>query len=274
VRLLDNRQMPKTNLTGRIALVTGGGGGIGRETCVSLAREGARVMVVDLVFASAQQTAELVHGAGGTAEAIEADVSSTEDCERMVRLAHDKAGGLDILINNAGIDLPRATNVVDTAPEDWDRVLAVNLRSVFLACKFALPVMVAQRFGSIINTASISGVMPGAANAAYAVSKAAVIALTKQVARDYAPFGVRSNCICPGVMQMPMIDYQPLWRSANAHEQGALDERRHEIARQHPMGRLVLPEDVAQAMVYLASDQSSYVTGQVIAVDGGWLVGR
>jgi NAD(P)-dependent dehydrogenase (short-subunit alcohol dehydrogenase family) len=262
------------SLLGRVAVVTGGGSGIGRAACLALAADGARVMVADLVLASAQATQQAIEAAGGSAAAIQVDVAEPADCERMAQLTCDVLGGLDVLVNNAGIDLPRATTVVDTAPADWDRVFAVNLKGVYLGCKFALPHMVLQGSGAIVNTASIAGILQGPANAAYAVSKAGVIALTKQVARDYAPFGVRSNCVCPGVMQTPMQDYRPLWQSDDAEQQQVLADRRQVVARRHPMGRLVQPEEVAQAIVYLASSRAAYVTGQALAVDGGWLIGQ
>jgi NAD(P)-dependent dehydrogenase (short-subunit alcohol dehydrogenase family) len=266
--------MPELSLQGRVAVVTGGGSGIGQATCLALAADGARVMVADLILASALTTVHLIQAAGGAAAAIQVDVAEPADCERMARVTHEVLGGLDILVNNAGIDLPQATTVVDTTPADWDRVFAVNLKGVYLGCKFALPDMVKQGSGAIVNTASIAGVLAGAANAAYAVSKAGVIALTKQVARDYAGFGVRSNCVCPGVMQTPMQDHRPLWQSDDPDQQQVLASRRLAVAHRHPMGRLVQPDEVAQAIVYLASDRAAYVTGQALAVDGGWLVGQ
>jgi NAD(P)-dependent dehydrogenase (short-subunit alcohol dehydrogenase family) len=230
-------------------------------------------MVADLCSSSAQHTVDTIRSEGGSAAAVQVDVAKPEDCERMVATTRQVFGHLDVLVNNAGIDLPEATTVVDTAPDAWDRVFAVNLKGVYLGCKYALPGMVELGKGAIVNTASISGVLAGAANAAYAVSKAGVIALTRHVARDYAPFGVRSNCVCPGVMQTPMLDYREVWQSDDPEAQRVLDTRREAVARRHPMGRLVKPEEVADAIVYLASERASYVTGQAMAVDGGWLIG-
>jgi NAD(P)-dependent dehydrogenase (short-subunit alcohol dehydrogenase family) len=255
---------PGEEFQGLAAVITGGASGIGLATAETLAARGCRVAVLDRILGPVP--ARLY--------SVQADVGDTVSVADAVSRAADVLGGLDVLVNNAGIDIPRATTVVDTTPEDWDRVFAVNLRSVYLGCKFAVPGMVAQARGAIVNTASIGGVFPGAANAAYSVSKAGVIMLTKQVARDYAAYGVRSNCVCPGVMQTPMLDYRPLWHSEEPEQERDLAERRQAIAAKHPMGRLVQPDEVAQAIVYLSSDRAAYITGQALAVDGGWLIGR
>jgi NAD(P)-dependent dehydrogenase (short-subunit alcohol dehydrogenase family) len=252
---------------GKVVVITGAGSGIGRATAMLFAREGAQVVVADLSDERGEESVQQIRAAGGRAEFIRVDVSVESDVERLMTDVRQSHGRLDFLVNNAGIDLPAASTVVDTPSEVWDRVMGINLRGVYLGCKYALPAMVEQGSGSIVNMASIGGIFASPANAAYSVSKAGVIMLTKQVALDYASHGIRVNCVCPGVMETPMLDCRPLWH-------GAPPERRQAVAARHPMGRLVQPDDVARAIRYLASDDAGYVTGHALAVDGGWLIGK
>jgi dihydroanticapsin dehydrogenase len=184
----------------------------------------------------------------------------------MVQATVDRWGRLDILFNNAGIDLPQATTVVETSEADWDRILAINLGGVFLGSRHALPVMMAQRAGVIINTASRAGLAATPGEAAYCASKGGVVSLTRQMALDYAAYNIRVNCICPGVLEKPTTDRQQFLTSLSP---AALDQRKEKFAGENPLGRLCTPADVAKAALFLASDESAYITGTALLVDGG-----
>ena len=185
----------------------------------------------------------------------------------MVKSAVDHFGGLDILFNNAGIDLPYATTVVDTELSDWQRIIDINLKGVFLCVRHSLPVMMAQNYGVIISTASRAGLGATQGEAAYCASKGGVVSLTRQLAIDYAKYNIRVNSICPGGIDRPTID-----RSMFLDQSvGALERRNKQIIQKVPVGRLCSPQDVAQAALYLASDASAYVTGTALVVDGGGL---
>lgn len=250
-------------LHNKVAIITGAGSGIGRESALLFAREGARVVVADIIEAAGRETAELI---GGEALFIRVDVSSWPETEKMVRHTVECLGRLDILFNNAGIDLPQATTVVETEEVDWDRTLAVNLKGVFLGARHALPVMMAQRAGVIISTASRAGLAATPGEAAYCASKGGVVSLTRQMALDYAAYNIRVNCICPGVMEQPTIDRSQYLR---ARSPDAVNQRNQRFAQENPLGRLCTPGDIAKAALYLASDESAYVTGTALVVDGG-----
>lgn len=253
-------------LQNKIAIITGAGSGIGRESALLFAREGAGVVVADITESAGRETVELI---GDHAFFVKVDVSNGRDAEQMVRQTVQRWGRVDILFNNAGIDLPQATNVVDTAEADWDRILAVNLKGVFWGSRYALPVMMAQRAGAIINTASRAGLAATPQEAAYCASKGAVVSLTRQMALDYAPYNIRVNCVCPGVMEEPTIDRRKFLQARSAE---AVAQRNQKFAQLNPLGRLCTPQDIARAALYLASDESAYVTGTALLVDGGDLV--
>ena len=251
-------------LTGKRALITGGASGIGRATVLLFAREGAAVSVVDVNEAGGQAVAQMIVDEGGQAIFARCDVSQAADCQRAVRHTVSELGGLDILFNNAGII--RRASVLETSEEEWDRVMAVNVKSVFLLSKYAIPVMVQAGGGVIINTASGWGLVGGRKAAAYCASKGAVVLLTKAMALDHGQQNIRVNCICPGDTDTPMLRDE-------ARQLGEPDDRFLAEAAQRPLQRIGRPEDIAQAALYLASDASSFVTGASLVVDGGGLAG-
>ena len=227
-------------LQDKIAIVTGAGSSIGRESAILFANEGARVIVAEINDQAGQETAEQI---GKNALFVKIDVSSWDDTQRMVKSAVDHFGGLDILFNNAGIDLPYATTVVDTELSDWQRIIDINLKGVFLCVRHSLPVMMAQNYGVIISTASRAGLGATQGEAAYCASKGGVVSLTRQLAIDYARYNIRVNSICPGGIDKPTIDRSEFL----VKTVGALDKRNEQIIQKVPLGRLCSPQDVAKA---------------------------
>ncbi len=239
-------------LEGRAALVTGGGSGIGRATALALAREGAA------------DVADEIRAAGGRSIVVVCDVRSDEECERAVAETLDEMGRLDILFNNAGAVL-RERTVSGTSVEEWDEIFAVNSRGAFLMAKHALPHL-SVRGGAIVNNASYLGLVGAAGAAAYCASKGALVALTRAMAIDHASQGVRVNCICPGSVDTPML-------RAEMEEMGGTDSVRSSFEAKHPLGRIATAEEVAEVVVFLASDDASFITGAALAVDGGITAG-
>lgn len=248
------------DLAGKVALVTGGAAGIGRATALLLARAGAAVAVLDLDAPGLEAVVREIEAAGGRGLAIPGDVSQEADCRCAVERTIAELGGLHILFNNAGI-IRRAT-VLDTTVEEWDRVMAVNVRSVFLLSKYALPHMVAAGGGAIINNASGWGLVGGGRAAAYCASKGAVVQLTRAMAIDHGPQNVRVNAICPGDTDTAML-------RSEARQLGLDEARFLAESAARPLRRIARPEEIAQAVLFLASDASSFITGAVLAVDGG-----
>ena len=252
------------SLAGKRALITGGASGIGRATALLFVREGAAVSIVDLDEAGGQAVAHKIADEGGRAIFVRCDVSQAADCQRAVQQTVDELGGLDILFNNAGVI--RRASVLETSEEEWDRVMAVNVKAVFLLSKCAIPVMAQAGGGVIINTASGWGLVGGRKAAAYCASKGAVVLLTKAMALDHGDQNIRVNCLCPGDTDTPMLRYE-------AQQLGESDKRFLAEAAERPLRRIGKPEDIAQAALYLASDASSFVTGTALVVDGGGLAG-
>jgi NAD(P)-dependent dehydrogenase (short-subunit alcohol dehydrogenase family) len=251
-------------LATKVAIITGGASGIGRATALLFAREGAAIVIADLNAQAGQTVVHEIEEAGGRACFESADVTSATDCRRVVECALREFGKIDILFNNAGI-IRRAT-VLDLSEEDWDRVMAVNVKSIFLLSREVIPHMQKANGGSIVNTASGWGLTGGAKAAVYCASKGAVVLLTKAMAIDHGPQNIRVNCICPGDTDTGML-------RSEAQQLGTDSDRFLADAAKRPLGRVGSPEEIAQAALYLASDASSFVTGAALVVDGGGLAG-
>lgn len=252
------------SLTGKRALITGGASGIGRATALLFAREGAAVAVVDLDKAGGQAVVQKIKGDGGQAIFVHCDVTQAADCERAVRLTVAELGGLDVLFNNAGI-IRRAT-VLDTTAEEWDRVMAVNVKSIFLLSKYVVPVMTQAGGGVIVNTGSGWGLVGGRNAVSYCASKGAVVNMTRAMALDHGAENIRVNCICPGDTDTPML-------RSEAQQLGESEDVFLAEAADRPLRRVGQPADIAQAVLYLASDAALFVTGTALVVDGGGLAG-
>ena len=247
-------------LADKVALITGGTSGMGRATAVLFAQEGARVAIIGRNEARGREVVEEIEQSSGTAIFIRSDVRFAEECRRAVEETLRAFGRLDILFNNAGVLY--SNTVPDSTEEEWDLTLDTNLKGTYLMSKFALPTMIAQGSGVIINNASGWGLVGGDAAAAYCASKGGVVLLTKAMAIDHGWQGIRVNCICPGDVDTPMLP-------EDAQQRGMRWEEYLTSAANRPMGRIGRPEEIAKAVIFLASDDSSFVTGAVLAVDGG-----
>jgi NAD(P)-dependent dehydrogenase (short-subunit alcohol dehydrogenase family) len=252
----------KHSLEGKVAIITGAASGIGRATAPLFAREGAAVALADLHDVAGREVAREIQAAGGRAFFECADVSAAADCRRIVERAKAEFGALHILFNNAGII--RRASVLETSESDWDRVMAVNVKSIFLLSKEAIPLMLESGGGSIVNTASGWGMAAGKRAAAYCASKGAVVLLTKAMALDHGPQKIRVNCVCPGDTDTAML-------RSEAQQLGAPEKLFLAEAARRPLGRVGKPEEIAEAVLYLASDASAFVTGTALVVDGGGL---
>lgn len=246
-------------LEGKVALITGAAGGIGGEAAQLFAQEGASIAVVDLDEPGASATASRIQEAGGNAVAIRADVSKSHDCKAMIEQCEARFGGIDILFNNAGIMLADDADAVETDEEIWDLTMDVNLKGVFLCCKYGIPALRRRGGGSIINVASFVALVGAATpQLAYTASKGGVLSLTRELAVIHAREGIRVNALCPGPLRtellMKVLD---------------TEEKRQRRLVHVPMGRFGEASEIAQAALYLAGDESSYITGATFTVDGG-----
>ncbi len=241
-------------LEGKVALVTGGAQGIGRAIGLLLAQKGATIVISDINIQKAEETAQEIEALGQRAMAVQVDVANFQEVEKMVDAIVEKFSRIDILVNNAGIT--RDKLILRMSEEDWDSVIRINLKGTFNCTKAALKYMSRQRSGKIVNIASVVGIMGNAGQANYSASKAGIIGFTKTIAREFAQRGINVNAIAPGYIQTPMTDVLP-------------EKVKEELKRLIPMERLGQPEDVAQAVLFLVSEASSYITGQVLNVNGG-----
>ena len=246
-----------TSLKGKVALVTGGSSGIGRATALAFAREGAKVVIADVDVEGGHETVRMVKEASGESTFVKTDVSKAAEVEALIAQTVQGYGRLDCAFNNAGIAGATASTA-DYTEGDWDSVIAINLKSVWLCMKYEIPQMLGQGGGAIVNASSINGLIGNAGKCGYDASKHGVIGLTKTAAIEYARAGIRANAVCPGVIRTPM-----------AYRSPRFDEAKWPGLQ--PIGRLGMPEEVAEAVVWLCSDVASFVTGHSMLVDGGYV---
>lgn len=243
-------------------IVTGGASGIGKATAEKFLEEGAKVAIADVSEKQGKLAVDELKAKGFNPILIVGDVSKADDAKKIVKEAMKKHGRIDVLFNNAGI-LVEGT-VEDVSEKDWDRIMAINVKGVFLMAKEVVPIMLKQKGGVIVNTASCSGLVGDRNAIAYNTSKGAVVLMTKCLALDYARKNIRVNCVCPGEIDTPMFRQEA--RSRNM----PVEEYRKELCEYHPIGRLGVPEEVASTVLFLASDDASFITGTAFSVDGGY----
>lgn len=253
------------SLQNKIILVTGAGSGIGAAIAETFAKAGAHVFVADRDATGGQATVDRIKATKGSAEFVTLDVTSELDCERVHQLVHKAFGRLDVLVNNAGIG--HVGTILQTTAADLDRMYAVNVRGVFNVTKAFLPGMIEHKAGNVINLASIGGIVAVRDRLAYCATKFAVVGLTKSIALDHAKQGIRCNCICPGRVETPFV-------TARLKEYPDPEAAYKEMASTQAIGRMARPEEIAAAALYLASDESSFMTGSEFVIDGGWSAGK
>jgi NAD(P)-dependent dehydrogenase (short-subunit alcohol dehydrogenase family) len=254
--------MTEQRFSGKVALVTGGASGIGRSCAQLFAKEGASVVVSDVAVEGGHDTVCLIEEDGGEASFVETDVSKAAEVEALVGRAVEAYGRLDYAFNNAGIEGRMATNTADYSEEDWDRVIAINLKGVWLCMKHEIAQMLSQGAGSIVNNSSVEGLVGLQGTSAYAASKHGVVGLTKTAALEYAQSGIRVNAVCPGLIRTPMVE---------RYTGGDAETEAQFAAIFEPVGRMGTSEEVAEAVVWLCSEAASFVTGHAMAVDGGYV---
>ena len=245
-------------LKNKVAIITGSARGIGKATALRFAQEGAMVVVNDVDLEEAKEVVSQINSQQEKAVAVKADVSDEKEVEKMVEVVYSKFGRIDILVNNAGII--KRGSIEDHSYEDWDKVIAVNLRGTYNCAKAVVPIMKNQRYGKIINVSSVAGKVGDIASApSYGSSKGAINALTKSLARELAEYGICVNAVAPHAIETEMSSEWP-------------EEKRREIIAQIPLKRLGRPEEVAAAILFLASDEASFITGEILDVNGGYLM--
>ena len=249
------------SMKGRVALVTGGGVGDREGDFAGICQGGAKVMAVDLAEGPGQETVDLIVGGGGEASGMTADVSKAEEVQRMVSETVSRFGRIDAAFNNAGIHTGTRIPFHEYPEDEWDRVIGVNLKGVWLCIKYELPQMLAQGAGAIVNTSSVAGLVASSGTSAYTASKHGWAGLTKSAAMDYARQGIRVNAVAPGVIMTPMMDL--IMESNNTSQE--------ELHNDQPIGRMGKPEEIAEVVVWLCTDAASYVTGHVLPIDGGYM---
>ncbi|WP_020108222.1 glucose 1-dehydrogenase [Nocardia sp. 348MFTsu5.1] len=254
--------MPDTEFIDKVAFITGAGSGIGRATALAFAAAGATVVATDLDNETATATADLIGQQGGRALGLACDVTRNDDIVAALNATVDTFGHLDIAFNNAGIEQPVAP-LADISENDWDRIVAVNLKSVYLCMKHQIPLLLKAGGGSIVNTSSGAGVIGIRGQSAYTAVKHGVIGMTKSAALDYAATGIRINAICPGIIETPMM----------GRFSGGTPEGRERVIAQEPVGRMGRPEEIASAVQWLSSDLGAFTTGHALVIDGGQTVG-
>ena len=251
---------------GKVVIITGGAYGIGRGTAIAFAREGANVAIVDINEDAGNAAVSQLKDLGGAGLLVRADVSRGDGCKRVVAETVDAFGGVDVLFNNVGIQSPDSyLNVEDMPEEMWDRILDVNLKSYYLMAKYAIPEIRKRGGGAVINTASVQGLQSQKLVPAYAASKGGIMSLTRQMALDYAAENIRVLAVNPGTIDTQMV------RAAAALEPGDPDEIIQKWGKGHPIGRVGTPEDIANVVLFLASDKASFMTGEFVNVDGGFM---
>ena len=253
--------MKRMQLEGKVSIITGAGSGIGQASALRFADEGATVVIADIDESGGLRTRDQILAKGGRAEYVPVDVSQSEQIQHLIDHVLKTYGRIDVLFNNAGMEV--FTTISETTEADFDRMTSVNLKGVFLGMKYVLPIMKQQKYGSIINTASAAGLSAWPGLGIYSATKGGVVLLTKAAAAEYGQHNIRVNCICPGSIWTPLLKEQFF---------GAMEDPKaaeKELLRNYPLNRLGEVEEVASSAVFLASDQSSFITGHALSVDGG-----